>query len=201
MRQIMEPYKKFLSRDPKLKLWLESKIVIPSPSRNITMALVNSILAQQLSTRVAEVMRKRFLALFGNKAPKAQDILRIPQEQIKKIGISARKAEYIHNVAEFMVTHKVTNSKLTQMTDDEIIQLLSQIKGVGRWTVEMILIFAMKREDVFAVDDLGIQKAMIKIFKLHDFSKKDLKLEMMRLSERWSPYRSYVCLHFWNYSG
>ena len=197
----MEPYKKFLSKDPKLKLWLQNEIVIPSPSSNITMALVNSILAQQLSTRVAEVMRQRFLALFGNKAPKAQDILRISQEQIRKIGISAKKAEYIHNVADFITAHKITNSKLARMTDDEIIELLSEIKGVGRWTVEMILIFAMKREDVFAVDDLGIQKAMIKIFKLHDFSKKDLKLEMMRLSERWSPYRSYVCLHFWNYSG
>ncbi len=87
------------------------------------------------------------------------------------------------------------------MTDEEVIELLTEIKGVGRWTVEMLLIFGLGREDVFAVDDLGIQKGMLEIFKLQDLSKKELRLKMMELSKRWSPYRTYVCLHMWKFSG
>ena len=100
-----------------------------------------------------------------------------------------------------MVENKINARKLAKMSDEEVIDLLSQIKGVGRWTVEMLLIFGLGREDVFALDDLGIQKAMIDLFKLHDLSKKELKEKMMTLSKRWSPYRSYVCLHMWKYSG
>ncbi len=194
-------YLKALSKDRKLRSVLKNEIVIPKKSRNITMSLVTSILSQQLSIKVAKVMNKRFLDLFGGKAPSAEQILRVPVATIKAIGVSQSKATYIHNVARFMSEHKLTTAKLSKMTDEEIIETLSQIKGVGRWTVEMILIFALGREDVFAVDDLGVQKGMIDLFKLEDLKKKDLKLKMLELSKRWSPYRSYVCLHLWKFSG
>jgi len=195
----VEAYKRALAKDPKAKQLFKAEIDIPKGSKNITMSLVNSILGQQLSVQVARVMKKRFIELLGKKSPNAGDILKVPVSKIKAIGISQKKAEYIHAVAEFMVEHKLTYGKLQKMSDDEIIDLLVQIKGVGRWTVEMILIFSMGREDVFAVDDLGIQKAMINLFKLQDLSKKELLIKMKKLSERWSPYRSYICLHMWRW--
>lgn len=194
-------YQRALSWDKKLKSVLKNEIVIPKKSNNITMSLVTSILSQQLSIKVAKVMNNRFLALFGGKAPSAARILQMPNEKIKAIGISQSKANYIHNVAQFMHEHKITAAKLAKMSDEEIIDQLSQIKGVGRWTVEMLLIFALGREDVFAVDDLGVQKGMIELFDLGDLRKKDLRVKMLELSRRWSPYRSYVCLHLWKFSG
>lgn len=194
-------YKKFLEKDKKLKEFLKNEIVIPGRSKNITMSLVWSIMSQQLSIQVAKVMHQRFLDLFDGKFPKPEEILKKSVEEIKAIGISRSKANYIHNVAQFCYENKVTPAKLNKMTDEEVIEFLTEIKGVGRWTVEMLLIFGLGREDVFAVDDLGIQKGMIHIFKLHDLPKKELRLKMMELSKRWSPYRSYVCLHMWKFTG
>lgn len=194
-------YKKALSKDRKLKALLKEEIVIPGKTKNIMMMLVWSILSQQLSIVVAKVMYGRFLELFHGKEPTPEEILGVSLPVIRGIGISQRKAEYIHNVAEFILERKITSKSLAKLTDEEVIELLSEIKGVGRWTVEMLLIFGMGREDVFALDDLGIQKAMIEMFKLHDLSKKDLRVKMLELSKRWSPYRTYVCLHMWKFSG
>ncbi len=197
----MEPYKKFLSKDKKATQLFKNDIVIPGKTKNVTESLVWSILGQQLSIQVAKVMFARFKDLYGGKFPTAKAIRETPFEKIRAIGVSNSKAQYILNVAEFIDDRKITIAKLDKMSDDEIIDLLTEIKGVGRWTVEMLLIFGLKREDVFAVDDLGIQKAMIELFKLHDLDKKSLRLKMMKLSERWSPYRSYICLHMWKFSG
>lgn len=197
----MEAYKKFLRKDPLFRPFLENEIFLPKKSRNITMSLVWSILSQQLSIKVAKVMHQRFLDIFNGKFPQPEEILARPQAEIKGIGISERKASYIHNVAEFIAHHEVTPAKLNKMSDEEIISFLTEIKGVGRWTVEMLLIFGLGREDVFALDDLGIQKGMIELFDLHDLDKKELRLKMEELSHRWSPYRSYVCLYMWKFSG
>ena len=83
--------------------------------------------------------------------------------------------------------------------DEEIIACLTEIKGIGRWTVEMLLMFAMGREDVFPVDDLGIQQAMIKLYSIEVESKKDLKLKMNEIALKWRPYRTYACLHLWRW--
>lgn len=194
----MEPFKKHLAKDPKFKALLKLEITLPIKQKNITMKLVGSILSQQLSTAVARVMFQRFLGLFGGRKPSAKKILEMPVEKIRAIGISGPKANYIHNVARFMVEHKLNDKKLERMSDDEIIALLTQIKGVGRWTVEMLLIFALGREDVFALDDLGIQKGFQKLHKLQHLKGKELKAKMEKLSQKWSPYRSYACLYLWS---
>jgi len=85
------------------------------------------------------------------------------------------------------------------MTNEEVIEYLTKIKGVGRWTVEMLLMFTLGREDVFAVDDLGIQQAMIAIYKLDKTDKKKLRADMLKISEKWSPYRSFACLYLWQH--
>jgi DNA-3-methyladenine glycosylase II len=194
----MNHYKKILSKDPKLKPFLKEAIVIPEKTQDVTLRLVWSIISQQLSITVAKIIYQRFLDLFPRK-PSARLIQQVPAELLKSIGLSHQKVTYIQNVAEFMVARKLTTKKLEKMSDEEIIELLTQIKGVGRWTVEMLLIFGLGREDVFAVDDLGIQKAMIKLFKWQNLSKKELKQKMLDRSLRWSPYRTYVCLHFWRF--
>lgn len=197
----MERYKKFLAKDKKAQILFRTEVVIPEKTKNVTQSLVWSILGQQLSIQVAKVLYARFLDLYGGKFPSARTIRNTPFERIRAIGVSNSKAQYILNVAEFIDTKKITIAKLDKMSDEEVIELLTEIKGVGRWTVEMLLIFGLKREDVFAVDDLGIQKAMIELFKLHDLDKKELRVKMMKLSQRWSPYRSYISLHMWKFSG
>ena len=93
----------------------------------------------------------------------------------------------------------MTYSKLRKMSNEEVIGYLIVIKGVGRWTIEMLLMFALGREDVFAVDDLGIQNAMIALYKLDHSDKKKLKESMLKVSGKWSPYRTYACLHLWRW--
>ena len=85
------------------------------------------------------------------------------------------------------------------MSNEEVIGYLSEIKGVGRWTVEMLLMFTLGREDVFAVDDFGIQQSMAKLYRIEHLSNKELKQKMIKISEKWMPYRTYACLHLWNY--
>jgi len=85
------------------------------------------------------------------------------------------------------------------MSNEDIIEYLTQIKGVGRWTTEMLLMFTLKREDVFAVDDLGIQMAMVGLYGLDNSNKKKLKAEMMAIAAQWSPYRTYACMYLWRW--
>src|SRR5258706_506278 len=114
---------------------------------------------QQLSTKVAKGIFKRFLNMYKGKEPKQQHVLDTPAPVLRAIGLSNAKVSYVHNVAVFCIEHKITDKKLLAMSNDEIIDLLVQIKGVGKWSVEMLLMFTLGREDVFAVDDLGIQQA------------------------------------------
>jgi DNA-3-methyladenine glycosylase II len=156
-------------------------------------------MSQQLSTKVAKVIFKRFLELYKGKEPKPQQVLDTPAATLRSIGLSNAKVGYVHNVAAFCMEHKITDKKLLAMGNEEIIDLLVQIKGIGQWSVEMLLMFTLGREDVFAADDLGIQQAMIKLYKLNPANKKELKQKMLQISAKWSPYRTYACLHLWRW--
>ena len=156
-------------------------------------------MSQQLSTKVAKVIYGRFIDLYHGKEPSVKQILDTPFETLRSIGLSYAKTDYIHNVCRFFIEHKLTDSRLDKMNNDEIIELLTQIKGVGRWTVEMILMFTLGREDVFAVDDLGIQQAMSKLYGLDTIDKKVLKQKMSQISSTWSPFRTYACRYLWNW--
>jgi DNA-3-methyladenine glycosylase II len=104
---------------------------------------------------------------------------------------------YVQNVARFQIEHGMEHERLSEMENEEVIEYLTQIKGVGRWTSEMLLMFAMCREDIFAPDDLGIQTAMIRLYKLDNSNKKKLREDLLRVSKKWSPYRTYACLYMW----
>ena len=155
-------------------------------------------MSQQLSTKVADVIHKRFLNLYGGE-PTPMQILDTPFETLRSIGLSNAKANYVRNVARFSIDSGIEYQKLNKMTNDEVIEYLTQIKGVGRWTVEMLLMFTLGREDVFAIDDLGIQNAMKKIYKLDNSDKKKFREDLLRISQKWSPYRTYACLHLWQW--
>jgi DNA-3-methyladenine glycosylase II len=189
-----------LSKDRKLASILRTQDPIElKPRKNICLRLCASIMSQQLSTKVAKVLFTRFLELYEGKEPTPQQIAATPFEKLRGIGLSNAKAQYVLNVAEFFIVQKIDEKKLRKMNDEDIIDLLTQIKGVGRWTVEMLLMFTLGREDVFAVDDYGIQVAMKKLYKLDDSDKKALRQEMQRIASKWSPYRTYACRHLWDW--
>jgi DNA-3-methyladenine glycosylase II len=189
-----------LSKDKKLKKLVDNgqphKLV---KRKNICTYLCASIMSQQLSTKVADVIYKRFINLYDGKEPTPQQILDTPFEKLRGIGLSNAKVNYVKNVAKFETEKGMDAKKLGKMTNEEVIEYLIVIKGVGSWTIEMLLMFALGREDVFAVDDLGIQNAMIKLYKLDNSDKKKLKKDMLRLSAKWSPYRTYACVHLWRW--
>lgn len=193
-------YIEHLSKDKKLKKLLETatphKLV---KRKNIYIYLCASIMSQQLSTKVADVIYKRFIALFGGKEPLAQQIVDMPFEKLRAIGLSNAKVSYVKNVAQFELESGMDAKKLAKMDNEGVIAYLTVIKGVGRWTVEMLLMFALGREDVFAIDDLGIQNAMIGLYKLDRADKKKFRDDMLRISAKWSPYRTYACVHLWRW--
>jgi DNA-3-methyladenine glycosylase II len=167
--------------------------------KNIYFHLCNSVMSQQLSTKVADVFQQRFLSLFGNKTPAAQQVLDTPFETLRGIGLSNAKAGYVHNICRFFIEEKLEDKDFNKMSDDDVIGCLTAIKGVGRWTVEMILMFTLGREDVFAIDDLGIQQAICKLYKIDAADKKQMKEKMLRISKKWSPYRTYACRYLWGW--
>jgi DNA-3-methyladenine glycosylase II len=192
-------YKQHLQKDKKLSQCLGNEIVELQLQKNIPIRLMASIMSQQLSTKVAAIIFNRFLALYNGKEPKPQQVLDTSFEQLRSIGLSNAKVQYVQNVAAFCIEHKITDKQLQKLSNEAIIELLTQIKGVGKWTVEMLLMFSLGREDVFAVDDLGIQQAMIKLYNLDTSNKKILKEKMMEISSKWQPYRTYACLHLWKW--
>jgi DNA-3-methyladenine glycosylase II len=196
----MHPYVAYLSKDRKLKKLIDEQGEIKLRRRkNIPLRLCASIMSQQLSVKVAEIIFRRFLNLYGKSEPTPQQIYDTPNETLRSIGLSNSKVNYVKNVAQFAIENGMDEKKLSKMSDEEVIAYLTPIKGVGRWTVEMLLIFTLGREDVFAIDDLGVQNGMIKHFRIDNSNKKKFREDMLRKSQKWSPYRSFVCLHLWGW--
>jgi DNA-3-methyladenine glycosylase II len=189
-----------LVKDKKLKKLVDQHEPFKLRKRkDIHLHLYGSIMSQQLSTRVAAVIHKRFLALYDDHSPTPEKVLATPHDQLRAIGLSGAKANYVFNVARFAVEHGIDHKVLNKMNNEEVIAYLTRIKGVGRWTAEMLLMFTLGREDVFALDDLGVRNAMIKLYKLDISDKAKLKEALLRISGKWSPYRTYACLHLWHW--
>ncbi|MGN6490730.1 MAG: DNA-3-methyladenine glycosylase family protein [Agriterribacter sp.] len=191
-------YVSHLQKDRRLKKVMEDALPFTLKKRsNIPLYLSASVMSQQLSAKVAEVIYKRFLNLYGGKAPKPQQVLDTPFDTLRSIGLSNAKTTYVQNVYRFAMEEGLESKKLARMTNDEVIAHVTQIKGVGRWTAEMLLMFALQREDVFAADDLGLQIALQNIYKLDPADKKKFKEDILKISQKWSPYRTYACMHLW----
>lgn len=159
-------------------------------------SLIRSITGQQLSVKAANTIYQRFLDLFPERNPQPELVLATDIKTMRSSGLSQSKSQYLHNIARFSLAAGLGYRKLNRMDDEQLIAYLTQIKGVGRWTAEMVLMFTMNRPDVLPVDDLGIRLSM----KHHYGLKGEGRLltgRMMKTAEAWRPYRTLACLHLW----
>jgi DNA-3-methyladenine glycosylase II len=192
-------YVAHLSKDKKLKKLIEDHGVFKlKKKKSLYLYLCYSIMSQQLSTKVASVIKQRFLALYDAE-PTAQQIVDTPFEKLRGIGMSNAKVSYVQNVARFELEHGMGFDKLKKLSNEEVIAYLTQIKGVGRWTTEMLLMFALCREDLFAIDDLGLCQAVIGLYDLKHRKKKTMNAAILKIADQWAPYRTYACLYLWRW--
>ncbi len=179
---------------------LAEKVVLApfKTGQNVYFTLLESIVSQQLSVKVADVIFARFLKLFPTGHPEPEALLSLDNQALRDVGLSFQKAGYLKNVAQFSLENDLENHDWPAMTDEEIIVFLTKIKGVGRWTVEMLLMFTIGREDVLPIDDLGIQQGFQKLYALSETGK-DLKKKMAELAEPWRPHRTVGCRLLWRW--
>jgi len=197
-----ENYIEHLSKDPLFKAVLagqEPRAI--NKTDNVTLYLYSTIIQQQLSGRVGEVILKRFMDLFGGHAPTSAEVVATPVEKFRALGISIPKAGYIKNIAQFDLDNGLDMEKLSQMSDEEVITYITSIKGIGKWTAHLFLMAALGREDVFPADDLILQKAVEAIYGLDRKDKKAFMEKMNAISAQWSPYRTYASMHLWRWDG
>jgi DNA-3-methyladenine glycosylase II len=186
----------FLKCDPVIyKLFMTIGDIDIVPSENHFVDLLESIVSQQLSIKAADTIWGRYTNVLPCHIVTPESVLSLSVETARTAGLSGSKASYIRNVAEAFQNGFVTPEKFPTMTDEEVITQLVQIKGVGRWTAEMFLIFSLGREDVFSMGDLGLRNAINRIYAK---GKKPLSDgAIAKMSKRWSPYRSYASRALW----
>ena len=155
--------------------------------------LVESIISQQLATGAAEAIFKRFKSLYP-KFPTASEILSTKKSKLRLVGLSGMKIEYLKDLSRHVEQGRLDMRSLAKKSDEDVIASLTQVKGIGRWTAEMFLIFSLGRQDVFPVDDLGLRKGVQKAFSLPDIPKPK---EVEKIGQRWKPYRTIVTWYLW----
>lgn len=156
--------------------------------------LCREIVGQQLSSKAASAIFKRFEALFPNGiTPEA--VIALSHEELRASGISNAKARYVRNIAEAVVAGLLPFEDFHEMKDMLVIQHLTKVKGIGHWTSEMFLMFTLGRADVFSFGDLGLQKGFK---KLYNFKKEPTRKQIEKVVKKWSPYRTYGCLALWS---
>jgi DNA-3-methyladenine glycosylase II len=171
---------RLLSRmgEPKIKL-------IPRPRRFYFQALCADIISQQLSGHVGDIFWSRFIKLFPQKKVTPAGLLNLPDTALRGIGISNSKVTFLKSLADHFENQKIDFKNLPLLTDEDVIGELTKIKGIGRWTAEMFLMFSLARQDVFSAGDQGLKNAIKKYYsKTPD-------------PAIWSPYRTYACLILW----
>ena len=163
--------------------------------KNYFWSLCRSVIYQQISGKAAKKISDRYLSLYEN-GPRMlpSEVVDIDIKKIFKVGISRQKASYIKNIAHAFNTKIIDEKNISKLDDQEIISQLTTIKGVGRWTAEMFLIFTLRRPDVFPVTDLGVQKGFKIFYSLDDLPTIEL---MNKKSESWKPYRTIMSLYLW----
>lgn len=206
MTENLTPTKYLASADPILGGVIK-RIELPerTPNRDYFFALVRTIIRQQLSGRAADAIERNFLALFDSSVPSPAEILVLSDLTLRGAGFSFSKISYIKNLAratEEGLAHPKLHAKegsivfdqLDALTNEEIVALLTQVKGIGQWTVEMFLMFTLERPDIFSYGDLGLRNAMQRLYK---FKKHPSKRTAERIAKRWSPHRTLACRYLW----
>jgi DNA-3-methyladenine glycosylase II len=156
-------------------------------------ALLHAIIAQQLSTKAARTIEGRFSAIFaGNPTPAA--VAGVSDERLRAVGLSPQKLKYVRDLCARIVDGSLNLESLASLTDDEVIAALTSVKGIGRWTAEMFLMFRLHRPDVLPLGDLGIVKAVQRAYQLRALPSPE---RLTKLGETWRPYRSVACWYLW----
>jgi len=162
---------------------------------NLFESLLKSIVYQQLAGSAANAIYLRFLLYYDNTIPTPEQIISTPDTVLRfRIGLSFKKIEYIKNLATKIASGDLNIHHLPKLQDEEIITELVKVKGIGRWTAEMFLIFSLNRADVIPLDDLGVKKAIQKLYNLSDLPTQEYMLEV---SSKWKPYRSIATWYLW----
>lgn len=156
--------------------------------------LVRAIVFQQLSTKAATTIHDRLIHRMPGARPSPEALASLTDVEFRAVGISRQKAAYLRDLCEKVARGALPLDRLEEMTDDEVIDALTEVKGIGRWTAEMFLIFRLQRPDVLPLGDLGIVNAIHKAYRLR---KKPTPQRMQKLGEAWRPYRSIACWYLW----
>ena len=183
-----------LNKDKKLKKIISSvgecKIrTISNPFE----ALVEAIITQQISDSAGKSISLKFKNLFGKKYPTPSDVVKLTIEQIKSVGLSRMKAEYIFDISQMIVDKKLDFKIFKKMSNEDVISELIKIRGIGKWTAEMYLIFALGRMDVFPLGDLGLINGIKKLYDLENPSTD----EILEITNSWIPYRTIGTWYIW----
>jgi DNA-3-methyladenine glycosylase II len=156
--------------------------------------LVRSIVGQQLSTTAARTIFERLVALFGGRTPTPRELLDTDPEELRRVGMSRSKVAFLRDLAEHVEDRELRLDRLAELPDEEVLEQLTAIKGLGPWTVHMFLIFHLGRPDVLPVGDLGIRRAVQAEYGLKELPAPG---ELGRIAEAWRPHRSLACLYLW----
>lgn len=171
------------------------KIIDSDNRENYFARLCKEIINQQLSSKAGDTIFKRFSDLFRNNKIDPEQVLKFSDEKIRKTGISGAKVQYIKNLALLTKKKQIPFEKFSSMKDEEIIIELTKIKGIGNWTAEMFLMFAMGRENVFSHKDLGLKNAIKELYK---FDQDPIETEVEKIVSKWVPYKTYGSLALWS---
>lgn len=184
-----------LEKDSVIKSLIK-KYSIPKLSAgnsDIFLDLIETIINQQLSSRAADAILGRFKNIFKDKQIIAEKVINISDSNLRRIGLSFQKIKYIKGLCEKLINKELDLQSLYDMSDKEVIEKLTSIKGIGPWSAEMTLIFSLNRPDIFALGDLGLCTAVSRLYNVDRKDKKKIEI----ISKKWSPYRSYACLYLW----
>ncbi|MBS1880467.1 MAG: DNA-3-methyladenine glycosylase 2 family protein [Actinobacteria bacterium] len=157
-------------------------------------ALLRSIVGQQLSTKAARSIYNRILDLFGGRTPAPRRLLKAKEEDLRAAGLSGRKVEYVRDLARHVLDGELELDRLAELADEEVIAEIVAVRGLGRWTAEMFLLFHLERPDVLSGGDLGIRKAIQIEYGMEAMPTPQ---ETVALGERWKPYRSLASIYLW----
>jgi len=186
---------KVLKKDPKLARIIKvvGKYQITTTS-NYFESLIEAIITQQLAGSAAKAISRRFRGLYGKKFPKPADVLKTSDSKLRKTGLSGMKVKYIKDLSKNIESKKLKLRSLYKLSDDEVVEQLTEVKGIGRWTAEMFLIFSLGRMDVLPVGDLGLKKG---VQLLNSSTKLPTPDEIEELAEKWRPYRTVATWYLW----
>jgi DNA-3-methyladenine glycosylase II len=158
-------------------------------------ALLRSIVGQQLSVKAARSIYGRLTDMFGGSTPTPKELLAADPEEVRSVGLSRPKVSYIRSLAQHVEDGDLRLGSLDDLGDDEVIAELTAVKGLGEWTAHMFLMFHLRRPDVLAVGDLGVRRAVERLYGLEGLPDAET---LERLGDRWRPYRTLACLYLWH---